>query len=62
MAAVVLGAVHGMLDVSMNAHAVAVERRLGRPIMNGCHAAWSVSAVVASLIGAALIAAEVPRR
>jgi hypothetical protein len=60
VAAVVLGAVHGTLDVSMNAHAVAVERRLGRPIMSGCHAAWSVSAVVASLTGAALIAAKVP--
>lgn len=59
-AAVALGAVHGTLDVSMNAHAVAVERRLGRPIMSGCHAAWSVSAVVASLVGGALITAGVP--
>jgi MFS family permease len=45
------GAVHGMLDVTMNAHAVAVERALGRHIMNGCHAAWSVGAVVGSLLG-----------
>jgi MFS family permease len=45
------GAVHGMLDVAMNAHAVAVERALGRPIMNGCHAAWSIGAVVGSLLG-----------
>ena len=59
-AAVVLGAVHGTLDVSMNAHAVAVERRLGRPILNGCHAAWSISAVVASLAGGAVITAGVP--
>jgi MFS family permease len=59
LAAVLLGAVHGTVDVSMNAHAVSVERRLGRPIMNGCHAAWSVSAVVASLAGGALIAARV---
>ncbi len=59
-AAVALGAVHGTVDVSMNAHAVAVERRLGRPIMNGCHAAWSISAVVASLGGGALITAGVP--
>src|SRR5688572_19330477 len=45
------GAVHGTLDVTMNAHAVAVERILGRPIMNGCHAAWSIGAVVGSLLG-----------
>jgi MFS family permease len=59
LAAALLGVVHGTLDVSMNAHAVAVERWFGRPILNGCHAAWSVSAVVASLIGGALIAAHV---
>jgi MFS family permease len=47
------GAAHGLLDVSMNAHAVAVERALGRPIMNGCHAAWSIGAVVGSLVGSA---------
>ncbi|MGN9910383.1 MFS transporter [Phytohabitans sp. LJ34] len=47
------GAVHGLLDVTMNAHAVAVERVLGRPIMNGCHAAWSIGAVVGSLVGSA---------
>jgi MFS family permease len=45
------GAVHGTLDVAMNAHAVAVERALGRHLMNGCHAAWSIGAVVGSLLG-----------
>ncbi|MFE6759940.1 MFS transporter [Streptomyces sp. NPDC057684] len=49
-----LGAVHGTTDAAMNTHAVAIERRLGRPILNGCHAAWSVSAVVASLATAVL--------
>ncbi|MEV4617571.1 MFS transporter [Asanoa sp. NPDC049573] len=44
------GAVHGLLDVTMNAHAVAVERALGRPILNGCHAAWSIGAVGGSLL------------
>lgn len=48
-----LGAVHGMLDVSMNAHAVAVEQRIGRPIMNGLHAAWSIGAVAGATLGAA---------
>jgi MFS family permease len=47
------GMAHGLLDVGMNAHAVAVERALGRPIMNGCHAAWSIGAVVGSLVGSA---------
>jgi MFS family permease len=54
-ASVALGAVHGTIDVAMNALAVGVERRLVRPILNGCHAAWSISAVTASLTGAALI-------
>lgn len=49
-----LGAAHGTTDAVMNTHAVAIERRLGRPILNGCHAAWSVSAVVASLATAVL--------
>ena len=56
LAIVALGAVHGTLDVAMNAQAVAVERLAGRPILSGCHAAWSVSAVVASLIGAGMVA------
>ncbi|BAL91254.1 putative MFS transporter [Actinoplanes missouriensis 431] len=49
---IAFGAVHGMLDVTMNAHAVAVERRLGRPIMNTCHAAWSIGSVAGALLGA----------
>ncbi|MEU0041433.1 MFS transporter, partial [Streptomyces sp. NPDC006333] len=49
-----LGAVHGTTDAAMNTHAVVVERRLGRSMLNGCHAAWSVSAVVASLATALL--------
>ena len=53
---VMLAAVHGTLDVAMNSQAVAVERLAGRPILSGCHAAWSVSAVVASLIGGGMVA------
>jgi MFS family permease len=58
MAVTLAGAVHGILDVAMSSHAVAVERLLGRPIMNGCHAAWGTSSIVASLAGAA--AAGIP--
>lgn len=49
------GAVVGTLDAAMNAHAVVVERRLGRPIMSSCHAAVSGTAILASLLCAAAI-------
>jgi fucose permease len=58
-AVVSLGAVHGTLDVAMNTQAVAVERLVGRPILSGCHAAWSVSAVIASGLGAGMVAWDV---
>jgi MFS family permease len=45
------GAAQGTLDVTMNAHAVAVERKLRRPVINGCHAAWSIGAILGSLLG-----------
>ncbi|GAA0399546.1 MFS transporter [Microbispora corallina] len=60
-AMVVLGVVHGVLDVTMNAHAVTVERALGRSILNGCHAAWSLGAVAGSLAGGAAAQAGVSR-
>ncbi|GLY00467.1 MULTISPECIES: MFS transporter [Actinoplanes] len=60
VAVAVAGGVHGTLDVAMNAHAVAVEKRRGRPILNGCHAAWSISAILSSLLGAAVIRAGIP--
>jgi MFS family permease len=39
--ALLVGASIGSLDVTMNAHGVAVERRYGRPILAGFHAAYS---------------------
>lgn len=59
LVAVAFGLVNGAADASMNAHAIAAERLAGRSILNGCHAAWSVSAVLASVAAAALIHAEV---
>jgi Major Facilitator Superfamily len=54
---VIFGAANGVMDVSMNAHGVAVERELGRPIMSSLHAGWSFggffAAAVASLATAA---------
>ncbi|WP_037868749.1 MFS transporter, partial [Streptomyces sp. SPB074] len=40
----VLGFGNGCLDVSMNTHAVRVERGYGRPIMSAFHAVFSVAA------------------
>jgi predicted MFS family arabinose efflux permease len=38
----VFGAANGAMDVSMNAHGVAVERALRKPIMSSLHGGWSV--------------------
>jgi MFS family permease len=50
LALLALGACNGMLDVSMNAQAVAVEARYGRAIMSSFHALFSL----AGLAGAGL--------
>jgi predicted MFS family arabinose efflux permease len=53
----VFGAANGVMDVSMNAHGVAVERDLEKPIMSSLHGGWSVggflAAGLAALAGAA---------
>jgi predicted MFS family arabinose efflux permease len=54
-ALVVFGAGNGAMDVSMNAHGVAVERSLARPIMSSLHACWSFG----GLGGAGAVAAAV---
>jgi predicted MFS family arabinose efflux permease len=54
-ALVVFGAGNGAMDVSMNAHGVAVERSLARPIMSSLHACWSFD----GLGGAGAVAAAV---
>ena len=41
LALLVFGAGNGAMDVAMNAHGVAVERTLNRPIMSSLHAGWS---------------------
>jgi MFS family permease len=53
LALIILGASSGAMDVSMNAHGVAVEQRIHRPIMSSLHAGWSFG----GLAGAALVAA-----
>ena len=46
----------------MNGHAVALEKELRRPIQSGCHAAWSISAVTASVLGTLVIRAGLSTR
>jgi MFS family permease len=51
------GASMGALDVTMNAHGVAVERRYGRAILASFHAAFSVGGLAGGAIGALAAAA-----
>ncbi|MBB4664937.1 MFS transporter [Conexibacter arvalis] len=44
----VLGIAVGILDVSMNAHGIAVERFAARPVMSSLHASWSVGGLAAA--------------
>lgn len=51
-ALLLLGVGNGSLDVSMNAHAVQVERAYRRPVMSAFHATFSIGGVLAALAGA----------
>ena len=55
-----LGRRHGLLDVAMNVHGVTVERRYGRPILSGFHAAFSLGGLAGAALGA--LAAGAGRR
>ncbi|MEU0676768.1 MFS transporter [Streptomyces sp. NPDC006172] len=59
-ALLIFGLCNGCLDVSMNAHAVHVEKAYGRPVMSGFHATFSVGGVVAALAGAGAASAGLP--
>lgn len=54
-ALLVFGFGNGTLDVSMNAHAVQVEKAYARPVMSAFHATFSVGGVLAALAGAVAI-------
>ena len=47
-----LGAFIGSMDVAMNAHGIAVERALKRPIMSMLHGCFSVGGMVGAFFGA----------
>jgi hypothetical protein len=59
---VIFGAANGVMDVSMNAHGVAVERELGRPIMSSLHAGWSFGGFFAAAVASLATAAGVDPR
>lgn len=53
VAAIAFGMAMGVLDVAMNAHGVAVEKRGTRPILSSFHAGFSAGALLGALAGAA---------
>jgi len=58
-AACLLGAGFGIVDVAANAHGVAVEQRLGRPVLSALHGAWSFGLLAGSGIAAGAAATGV---
>jgi predicted MFS family arabinose efflux permease len=56
------GASSGAMDVSMNAHGVALQEQLDRPVMSSFHGGWSVGGFVAAgLVAVAAAAGLDPR-
>ncbi|MFD4636683.1 MFS transporter [Lentzea sp. NPDC058436] len=58
LALLIFGFGNGLIDVTMNAHAVVVERRYSRPVMSAFHATWSLGGVAAALTGARTLSWE----
>jgi MFS family permease len=57
-----IGLATGVLDVTINVQGVAVERRLGKPILSGLHAAFSAGMLAGALAaGGAAAAGQSPR-
>jgi MFS family permease len=50
-----LGAAVGSMDVAMNAHGLAVEKALKKPVMSGLHGGFSVGAAIGTIGGAWLL-------
>jgi MFS family permease len=58
--AIVFGMAIGSLDVAMNAHGIAVEKALRRPVMSLFHGMFSVGATAGAVAGAAALAVMPP--
>lgn len=56
---VALGLLAGAMDVAMNAYAVALEGRMGRPILSGLHGAWSAGMLASGAIALVAVSAGV---
>jgi len=56
LALAVVGGFMGSLDVAMNAQGVAVERRVGHPILSSLHGTFSVGAGLGALLGGGAVA------
>ncbi|GAA4553521.1 MFS transporter [Pseudonocardia xishanensis] len=54
------GACDAVVDVAQNAHALRVQRRYGRSILNSFHATWSAGAVLGGLMGSAAAGLAIP--
>jgi MFS family permease len=59
---ILFGIATGALDVAMNAHGVAVERRFGRPILARLHAGFSAGGLAGGVLGGLAAAAGVDER
>jgi MFS family permease len=57
----VAGGADAVTDVAQNAHALRVQRRYGRSIINSFHAVWSAGAILGGAMGAAAIALDISR-
>lgn len=51
----IFGAMIGSMDVAMNAHGLAVEKELGRPVMSSYHGAFSLGAMAGTILSAAML-------
>lgn len=47
-------------DVGNNAHGLAIQRLMGRSIINGLHGAWSAGAIAGALLGALALQLAIP--
>jgi MFS family permease len=56
----VFGAAIGVLDVAMNAQAVELEHRVGRPILSGLHALFSAGGMAGAALGGLIASWRVP--
>jgi MFS family permease len=57
LALALFGAALGTLDVAMNAHGLAVERHLDRPVMSSLHGCYSIGAAVGAGLGGVTVGA-----